>query len=85
MSCLARKVSPDQIGPIRPTSVVKLSYWVRVLMLLPLSLSWLSADGAHSAYDEAVLITVASGIALSLSAARGDAKCKCATVSCWLR
>ncbi|MEF8717353.1 MAG: potassium transporter TrkG [Candidatus Accumulibacter necessarius] len=42
-----------------------------VLMLLPLSLSWLSADGAHSAYDEAVLITVASGIALSLSARKG--------------
>ncbi len=28
------------------------------LMLVPLSLSWLSADGAHGAYDEAVLITM---------------------------
>ncbi len=42
-----------------------------VLMLLPLTLSWLSADGAHSAYDEAVLITVASGIILSLSVRKG--------------
>jgi trk system potassium uptake protein TrkH len=41
-----------------------------LLMLLPLSLSWLSGDGAHSAYDEAVLITVASGTLLSLSVRR---------------
>ncbi|HAY26121.1 MAG TPA: potassium transporter Trk, partial [Candidatus Accumulibacter sp.] len=37
------------------------------LMLLPLSLSWLTADGAHGAYDEAVLITVAVGATLTFS------------------
>jgi trk system potassium uptake protein TrkH len=42
-----------------------------VLMLLPLTLSWLSADGAHSAYDEAVLITVTSGIVVALSVRKG--------------
>ncbi|MBP6708579.1 MAG: TrkH family potassium uptake protein [Candidatus Accumulibacter sp.] len=40
------------------------------LMLVPLSLSWLVDDGAHSAYDEAVLITVASGALLSFSVRR---------------
>ena len=40
------------------------------LMLVPLSLSWLSGDGAHGAYDEAVLITIASGALLSLSVRR---------------
>jgi trk system potassium uptake protein TrkH len=35
------------------------------------ALSWLNADGAHSAYDEAVLITVASGLLLSLSVRKG--------------
>ncbi|WP_413924378.1 potassium transporter TrkG [Candidatus Accumulibacter phosphatis] len=40
------------------------------LMLVPLSLSWLSADGAHGAYDEAVFITIASGALLSLSVRR---------------
>ena len=38
-----------------------------VLMLVPLSVSWLIADGAHTAYDEAVLITVAVGALMSYS------------------
>lgn len=46
-----------------------------VLMLLPLGLSWVADDGAHSAYDEAVLITIATG----------DARCVCARASCWSR
>ena len=37
------------------------------LMLIPLAISWLTADGAHSAYDEAVLITFATGALLALS------------------
>jgi len=37
------------------------------LMLLPLSIAWLTADGAQSAYDEAVVITVCTGALLSLS------------------
>ena len=37
------------------------------LMLVPLAISWLTADGAHSAYDEAVLITFAAGTLLALS------------------
>ncbi len=37
------------------------------LMLIPLAISWLTADGAHSAYDEAVLITFAAGALLALS------------------
>jgi len=41
-----------------------------VLMLVPLSLSWLTADGAHGAYDEAVLITIASGSGMALAARR---------------
>ena len=35
------------------------------LMLVPLTLSWVIDDGAHSAYDEAVLITVATGALLA--------------------
>ncbi|MEF8724429.1 MAG: potassium transporter TrkG [Candidatus Accumulibacter delftensis] len=35
------------------------------LMLIPLAISWLTADGAHDAYDEAVLITVLCGVLLS--------------------
>jgi hypothetical protein len=35
------------------------------LMLIPLAISWLTADGAHGAYDEAVLITILSGLLLS--------------------
>jgi trk system potassium uptake protein TrkH len=38
-----------------------------VLMLVPLSISWLTGDGAHSAYDEAVLVTVATGVLLAVS------------------
>lgn len=38
-----------------------------VLMLLPLGLSWVADDGAHSAYDEAVLITIATGGALTFA------------------
>ncbi len=38
-----------------------------VLMLVPLSISWLTGDGAHSAYDEAVLVTVATGALLAVS------------------
>ena len=38
-----------------------------VLMLVPLSISWLTGDGAHSAYDEAVLLTVATGTLLAAS------------------
>ncbi|MDP2794978.1 MAG: potassium transporter TrkG [Sulfurisoma sp.] len=33
-------------------------------LLVPLALSWLWQDGAHSAYDEAFLITFGSGLAL---------------------
>ncbi|MCM8594800.1 MAG: TrkH family potassium uptake protein [Candidatus Accumulibacter sp.] len=40
------------------------------LMLIPLSVSWLTDDGAHSAYDEAVLITLTCGALLSLSVRR---------------
>nr|WP_313950295.1 potassium transporter TrkG [Accumulibacter sp.] len=40
------------------------------LMLIPLAISWLTADGAHGAYDEAVLITVLTGSLLSLSVGR---------------
>ena len=40
------------------------------LMLIPLAISWLTADGAHGAYDEAVLITIVSGSLLSLSVGR---------------
>lgn len=39
-----------------------------VLMLVPLSLSWATGDGAHSAYDEAVLITLTCGGLLALMA-----------------
>ncbi|WP_300330565.1 potassium transporter TrkG [Accumulibacter sp.] len=35
------------------------------LMLVPLTLSWVIDDGAHSAYDEAVLITVLTGALLA--------------------
>ncbi len=35
------------------------------LMMVPLAISWLTADGAHGAYDEAVLITILSGLLLS--------------------
>jgi trk system potassium uptake protein len=41
-----------------------------VLMLVPLSISWLTDDGAHSAYDEAVLLTVAAGTLLAASMRR---------------
>jgi trk system potassium uptake protein TrkH len=41
------------------------------LMLIPLALSWLNADGAVGAYDEGVLITVASGLLLSFSVRKG--------------
>lgn len=37
------------------------------LMLVPLAISWAVADGAHSAYDEAVLATVATGALLSFA------------------
>jgi trk system potassium uptake protein TrkH len=40
------------------------------LMLIPLAISWLTADGAQGAYDEAVLITVLSGALLSFSIGR---------------
>jgi trk system potassium uptake protein TrkH len=40
------------------------------LMLIPLSIAWLTADGAHSAYDEAVLITLAAGGLLTVAARR---------------
>ncbi len=40
------------------------------LMLLPLSIAWLNADGAQSAYDEAVVITVCTGVLLALSMRR---------------
>ena len=36
------------------------------LMLIPLAISWLTNDGAHGAYDEAVLFTIVSGSLLSL-------------------
>ncbi len=42
----------------------------RFLRLVPLSFSRLNADGAHGAYDEAVLMTIASGALLSLSVRR---------------
>jgi trk system potassium uptake protein TrkH len=35
------------------------------LMMIPLAISWLTADGAHDAYDEAVLITILCGLLLS--------------------
>jgi hypothetical protein len=37
------------------------------VMLIPLAISWLTADGVHSAYDEAVLIAFAAGTLLALS------------------
>lgn len=40
------------------------------LMLIPLAISWVTADGAHGAYDEAVLITILSGLLLSFSIGR---------------
>ena len=40
------------------------------LMLIPLAISWLMADGAHGAYDEAVLITIFTGSLLALSVGR---------------
>ena len=39
-------------------------------MLIPLAISWVTADGAHGAYDEAVLITILSGLLLSFSIGR---------------
>ena len=41
-----------------------------VLMLVPLTISWVTGDGAHTAYDEAVLLTVAAGALLAVSTRR---------------
>jgi hypothetical protein len=52
------------------------------LMLLPLSIAWLNADGAQSAYDEAVVITVCPACCWHCRCAGGNARCGYARASC---